>query len=81
MATRHATEAGDARSIELSALMQGQRRLIIQHDEKRYALKLTRQNKLILTRDEDDRRASATSDVAGQPAAPAVDGGGGDDRR
>lgn len=39
-----------AREIPVSELLQGARRVIIRHGDKRYVLQLTRQNKLILTK-------------------------------
>lgn len=44
-----------ARTVALSDLLGEARQIYIQHEDRRYVLRLTRQNKLILTRDESDR--------------------------
>lgn len=47
---REAQEAEKEREIPLATLLQGARRVIIRHGERRYLLQVTRQNRLILTK-------------------------------
>lgn len=43
------------RVVDLPELMGAARRMFIMHDDRRYVLRITKQNKLILTRDESHR--------------------------
>lgn len=56
--------ASGTRVVDLDALLQGARRVTIRHDGRRYALRLTKLNKLILTRDDADKDASADEEGA-----------------
>lgn len=44
----------DCRTLDLQDLMGGERRIVILHRDRRYALRITKQDKLILTRDDAD---------------------------
>lgn len=46
--------------VPLKDLMQGNKNIILLHDEKRYALSITRRGKLILTADEMMRSVKIT---------------------
>ena len=50
MPARDAPE--ELRTVDIQDLLAGARQIVILHRERRYILRITRQNKLILTRDE-----------------------------
>lgn len=57
MAAPEDQSADGARVIELNELLGEARRVRIRHEERLYVLRLTRQNRLILTRDEAEPSA------------------------